>query len=62
MAKSNKGLDEDFKDVKMSKSEMRMVLDMLFQKDGFYKVITVEEWAEIQGGLAKHLLETINQD
>lgn len=62
MTKIIKDADEDFKDVKMTKAEMKLVLDLLFNETykGRITCTTMEEWAMINGGLALHLWETFN--
>lgn len=62
MTKIAKDMDEDFKDIKMSKTEMKLVLELMFNETykGRVTCTTIEEWAKINGGLALHLWEAFN--
>ena len=52
-------LEEKSTSVLMYPSEIKKILDMLFKEDGFYGIIEIEKWADIQGGLPKHLMEVL---
>jgi hypothetical protein len=51
-------------EVDMSKKEIKLVLELLFKEDnkeGFYKDITIEDWAKRVDGLPLHLWKILNE-